>query len=136
MLFETDFSFWELLLSMLSFTLFIVWLLLLFRVFADIFRSRDLGGVAKALWTVFVIITPFIGVLAYLLVRGGKMASNDARIAAENDAAVRDYIRGAAGGSGVASELERLAALRAQGTIDDNEFAALKAKVIETGSVS
>ena len=60
-------------LTMLYFFLFIIWIWLLFMVFVDIFRSHDLGGWAKALWVIFIIVLPFLGVFVYLIARGGKM---------------------------------------------------------------
>lgn len=110
--------------------LFVIWIILLLRVFTDIFRSRDLSGAVKVIWTLFVIITPYLGVFVYLIARGGKMAENELRVAQAQEDAVRSYIRDAAGGGGVASELERLASLRDQGVIDADEFARLKAKLL------
>ena len=60
-------------LTMLEFFLFIIWIWLLIMVFSDIFRSHDLGGWAKALWSIFIIVIPFFGVFVYLIARGGKM---------------------------------------------------------------
>jgi hypothetical protein len=117
--------------SMLWFFLFFVWIMLLFRVFGDIFRSTDLSGFAKVLWLLFVIITPYLGVFVYLIARGKKMAENDMEMMKAQDAAMQDYIRSAAGGApSAAAELERLAALKEQGVIDDAEFAAAKAKIL------
>lgn len=134
MLFQSDLSFAQLVWSMMSITLMIVWLFLVFGVFRDILRSRDMSGVVKVLWVVFVVLLPYLGVLAYILVRGGAMARNGAQTASEQDEAMRGYIRDAAGGTGIASEVERLVALREQGAIDDREFVALKAKVVGAGS--
>jgi hypothetical protein len=112
-------------------TLFVLWIMLVIRVFADIFRSKDLGGVAKVLWLLFVIVLPFLGVFAYLIARGHKMAEHDVADAQAQESALRDYIRDAAGTpANPAAELERLAALRADGTIDDAEFDRLKARVL------
>lgn len=117
--------------SMVWFFLFFVWIMLLFRVFGDIFRSTDLSGFAKVLWLVFVIAAPYLGVFVYLIVRGKKMAENDMEMMKAQDAAMQDYIRSAAGGAtSAAAELERLAALKEQGVIDDAEFAAAKAKIL------
>lgn len=121
--------------SLIWITLFFLWIMLVIRVFSDIFRSKDLGGFSKVLWLLFVVITPYIGVFVYLIARGGKMAERELNVALDNEAAVRAYIRNAAGGdggsaSGIASELERLETLRTNGTIDDAEFARLKAKVL------
>jgi hypothetical protein len=127
---ETNFPLLNVFLTMLWFFLFIVWLMLLFRVFADIFRS-DMGGVAKALWVVLVIVFPYAGVLAYLIARGPKMAQREMAAAEVQDEAVRDYIRSAAGvGQSPVDELARLAELKERGLLDDAEYAAMKAKIL------
>jgi Short C-terminal domain/Phospholipase_D-nuclease N-terminal len=117
----------EVFLSMLWFTLFFLWIWLLVVVFGDIFRSHDLGGFAKFLWVLFVLVMPYLGVFVYLIARGHKMSEH----AAEAAAAQRAYIRDAAGTStSSADELSRLADLRSQGVIDEAEFQRLKAKVL------
>ena len=114
------------------FFLFFVWIMLLLHVFADIFRSDDLGGVAKFIWVLFVIVTPYLGVFVYLILRGGKMSARQMAAASEQQAAMRDYIAGAAGTVvSPSQELARLADLRDKGVIDDSEFAALKAKALQ-----
>lgn len=120
-------AFW----SMLWFFLFVMWVLLVIRVYADIFRSPDLSGGKKAMWVLFAILFPFLGVLAYLIVRGDKMAGHEIKAAQAQEESVKQYIQQAAGTSpSVADELERLAALRDRGIIDDAEFAGLKAKLL------
>jgi len=117
--------------TMLEFFLWVLWFFLLFRVILDIFRSHDLGGWGRALWLIFVIVLPFLGVFVYLIVRGSSMGQRDARQAQEMDAATRSYIQSAAGTStSTAEELTKLAGLRDQGVITDAEFAAQKAKVL------
>lgn len=110
--------------------LWVAWILLLFRVVVDIFRSADMGGAGKAFWALFVIIIPWLGVLLYLIARGGSMAERDAQLAAAHDEAVQAYIQRAAGSGSAADELTKLAALRAQGVITDDEFAQQKAKLL------
>ena len=111
--------------------LWVLWFFLLFRIITDIFRSDDLGGWGKALWLIFVIILPFLGVFVYLIARGSSMGERDARQAQAADAAARSYIQSAAGTStSTAEELTKLAALRDQGVITDAEFAAQKARVL------
>jgi ABC-type multidrug transport system fused ATPase/permease subunit len=119
-------------LTMLYFFLFIIWIWLLITVFIDIFRSRDMGGGAKALWVIFVIILPFLGVFVYLLARGGKMHERAAAEAAQQQQAFDSYVRQAAGAEGAdtASQLSKLADLKSQGVITDAEFEAQKAKVL------
>ena len=63
--------------TMMWLFLWIAWIVLLFRVIGDIFRSRDMGGGAKALWAIFVIVVPFLGVFVYLIARGHKMSERD-----------------------------------------------------------
>jgi hypothetical protein len=119
-------------LTMLYFFLFIIWIWLLITVFIDIFRSRDLGGWAKALWVIFVIVAPFLGVFVYLIARGGKMHERAAAEAAQQQKAFDSYVRQTAGTDGTdsASQLSKLADLKAQGVITDAEFEAQKAKVL------
>ena len=119
-------------LTMLYFFLFIIWIWLLIMVFIDIFRSHDLGGLAKALWVIFIIILPFLGVFVYLIARGGKMHERAAKDAAQQQKAFDDYVKQTAGASGdtSADQLSKLADLKSQGVITDAEFDAQKAKIL------
>jgi len=125
--FGTGQAFW----SMLWFFCFLIWIWLLIVVFGDIFRSHDIGGFAKTMWVIFVIVLPYLGVLVYLIARGNKMSEHAMEAAKAQDQAMQAYIRQAAGtGGSAADELQRLTNLKAQGTIDDAEYQKLKAKVI------
>ena len=127
--FGTGQVFW----SMLWFFLFFIWIWVLFIVFADIFRSDDMNGWAKAIWVIFVVIVPWLGVLVYLIARGHKMQEHQVKAAQAADAATRQYIQSVAGsgsGAGAADEIARLAALKDQGVISDAEFQAGKAKAL------
>ena len=115
--------------SMLWFFLFFIWIWLLIIVFSDIFRSHDLSGWAKALWVIFIILVPYLGVFVYLIARGHKMSQHAAEAAAAQDAAARQYIQQVASNS-PAEELEKLARLREQGVIDDAEYQSLKTKAL------
>jgi Short C-terminal domain/Phospholipase_D-nuclease N-terminal len=115
--------------TMFEFFIWILWFFLLFRVIIDIFRSHDLSGWGKAGWAVFVIILPFLGVFVYLIARGGSMHERDISAAKQNDEAMRSYIQQAAS-SGPSEELTKLAALRDQGVLTEDEFAAQKAKLL------
>ena len=115
--------------TMLWFFLFFIWIWLLIVVFADIFRSHDMGGLAKALWVIFVIIAPFLGVFVYLIARGGKMSEHAAEQAQARDQQMRSYIQDAASG-GPADELAKLNDLKNQGVLTDAEFDAAKAKLL------
>ena len=117
--------------TMMWFFLWVLWFFLLFRVIMDIFRSRDLGGWGKAGWLVFAIVLPFLGVLVYLIVRGGKMADRDAAQAQAQDEALRAYVRDAAHDNGsTADELAKLADLHDHGVISDADYERSKEKVL------
>ena len=117
-------------LSMLWFFLFFIWIWLLITVFADIFRSDDLGGWGKALWTIFVIFLPYLGVFVYLIARGHKMHEHAVEQAQAADAAARAYIQDTVGGTSSADQLTKLADLKAQGVLSDDEYQKMKAQVI------
>jgi ABC-type multidrug transport system fused ATPase/permease subunit len=116
--------------TMLEFFLFFIWIYLLIIVFADIFRSHDMGGLAKALWVIFVVILPFLGVFVYLIARGGKMHERAAAAAEQQQKAFNSYVQEAAGTSGTADELTKLADLKAKGVLTDAEFEDQKAKLL------
>ena len=116
--------------TMLWFFAFFIWIWLLIVVFADIFRSHYMGGFAKALWVIFIIILPILGVLIYLIARGGSMHERAARQAEQQEQAFRSYVQDAAAGSSSADQLAKLADLKASGAITDQEFEAGKAKIL------
>jgi hypothetical protein len=116
--------------SFLWFFLFFIWIWLLIMVFADIFRSHDLGGVAKAIWVIFVILIPYLGVFVYLIARGHKMGEHAAQDAARQEAATKQYIQSVTAASSPADEIAKLADLKAAGTISDAEYEQLKAKAL------
>ena len=124
--FGTGQVFW----SMLYFFLFFIWVWLLITVFSDIFRSQDLSGWGKALWSIFVIFMPYLGVFVYLIARGKKMGEHAVEAAQAQDQAFRSYVQEAAGsGTSTADELAKLASLHDKGVLDDAEYARMKAKV-------
>jgi hypothetical protein len=112
------------------FFLFVAWIWVLIAVIADIFRSHDMGGFAKALWVIFVILIPWLGVLVYLIARGDHMTQRHVDDAYAMDQAQRAYIQDAAGGTSTADELSKLASLRDSGEITADEYASLKAKAM------
>ena len=133
MLGTTDYPILDIFLTMLYFFLFFIWIYLLIIVFVDIFRSHDMGGGIKALWCIFIIILPFLGVFIYLIARGGKMQERAATEAAQQQKAFDAYIKqtaGSSGGDDTATQLSKLADLKSQGVITDAEFEAQKAKVL------
>jgi hypothetical protein len=122
-------AFW----TILWFFLWVAWLIILFKVIFDIFRSHDMGGVAKAAWALFVIIIPWLGVLVYLIARGRSMSERDQAAAAKQQEAFRAYVQqtaGTASSASVGDELTKLAGLKANGVITDAEFEQQKAKLL------
>ena len=128
----TNYPILDIFLTTLYFFIFIIWLWLLFMVFIDIFRSHDLGGWAKGLWVIGIIIMPYLGVLIYLIFRGGKMHERAAQQAALQQKAFDQYVKQAAGtpGETSADQLHKLADLKSQGVLSDAEFEAQKAKIL------
>jgi ABC-type multidrug transport system fused ATPase/permease subunit len=116
--------------TMIEFFLFVIWIWILIMVFIDIFRSRDLSGGAKALWFLFVLFIPLIGVLVYLIARGGSMHERAAQQAQQQDQQFRAYVQEAAGSQTPADQLAKLADLRDRGVISAEEFERQKAKVL------
>jgi len=118
--------------SMFVFFLWIIWIWILIWIFIDIFRSHDLSGWAKALWVLFVLFIPLIGVLVYLIARGGKMHEHAAQDARQQDQEFRQYVQQAAASSpaSTADQLSKLAGLRDRGVISAEEFEREKAKVL------
>jgi hypothetical protein len=126
-----EFGTGQVLWSMIWFFLFFIWIWLLIVVFSDIFRSHDLSGWGKALWTIFVILLPYLGVFVYLIARGHKMQERAISDAQQQDAQFRQYVQDAAGTSAnPADEIARLADLRDRGVISDAEFEQAKAKAL------
>jgi hypothetical protein len=118
--------------TMFEFFLWIIWIWILITVFIDIFRSHDLSGWAKALWFLFVLFIPLIGVLVYLIARGGEMHERAARQAQQQDAEARRYIQQAAAEAPTSSadQLTKLADLRDRQVISAEEFEREKAKIL------
>ncbi len=116
--------------AMLWFFMFIIWIWLLITIFVDIFRSHDMGGFAKAMWVLFVIVLPFLGVLVYVIARGHGMQERQLKEAAEAQKMQQDYIKEVAGSDSTADQLTKLAALHDSGKLTDDEFASQKAKLL------
>jgi Phospholipase_D-nuclease N-terminal/Short C-terminal domain len=130
MVLAADYPFLDVLWTLLIFFLWIAWFLLLFHIIGDVFRRRDIGGGKKAAWLIFIILVPFIGTFAYLIVNGDDMARRNAE---ELEASQRDtdaYIRSVAGSDGAAAEIERAKGLLDSGAITQAEYDAIKAKAL------
>ena len=131
MLIADSYSFWDVMWSMLVFFIWIAWFMLLFRIVADIFRRRDIGGGAKTMWLIFVIVLPFLGVFVYLISQNDGMTQRQLEQVQTQRAQMDDYVRSVApSGGGAAAEIERAKALLDTGAITQSEFDALKAKAL------
>jgi ABC-type transport system involved in multi-copper enzyme maturation permease subunit len=119
--------------TMLEFFLWVLWFFLLFRIISDIFRNHDSSGWTKALWLIFVIILPFLGVLIYVIVNGSSMSKRDIAQAQQREEAAQAYVRqavGTTGGGSHADDLAKLADLKEKGAITEAEFQQAKAKIL------
>jgi predicted PurR-regulated permease PerM len=132
MLLAADYPFLDVFWSILVFFVWVAWFMLLFRVFADIFRRRDIGGGAKVLWLIVTLVLPFLGVFIYLISQGNSMGERDMAQAQAQQQQFDDYVqsRAAAGGGGTAAEIEKAKQLLDSGALTQAEFDALKAKAL------
>jgi ABC-type multidrug transport system fused ATPase/permease subunit len=121
------------LLALFEFFLFFAWFMCLFWIFGDLFRSRDLGGLAKTLWVLFIIIVPFLGTLVYLIARGHSMTERSLEQQKELQAAQAEYIKSVAGPASGPSSAEQIASAKQlldSGAISQQEFDTLKTKAL------
>lgn len=118
-------TFWTFLFDLFVIFMFVLWIWLLISVFSDLFRRHDVSGGAKVIWVIFLIILPYLGVLAYVLTQGGGMAEREQARAQK----ARDEIRSAVGFS-VADEIRKLDELKASGSLTDAEYAKLRARLV------
>ena len=132
MLLAADYPFLDVIWTMFIFFLWILWFWLLFTVFADIFRRRDISGMGKTGWILFCILLPFLGVFIYLISQGQHMAERNMSQVQAQQAAMDDYVRETAGSGGAASEIERAKNLLDSGAITQEEFNAIKQKALAT----
>jgi Phospholipase_D-nuclease N-terminal/Short C-terminal domain len=129
MVIAADYPLLNIIWTMLVFFGFVIWLVLLFRVIGDIFRS-EMGGGGKAAWIVFVIILPFLGVLIYLIAHGNDMGARDVAESKAAKASFDDYVRSVASGDGAVGEIAKAKDLLDSGAITPAEFDAIKAKAV------
>ena len=120
------------LLALFEFFLFFAWIMCLFWIFGDIFRSKDMGGVAKTLWVLFVIFIPWLGILVYLIARGKGMHERQLEQMKDVQQAQNEYIKSVAGSSSTnaADQIASAKGLLDSGTITQAEFDKLKAKAL------
>ena len=122
------------LLALFEIFLFFAWFMCLFWIFGDIFRSKDLGGVARTIWVLFVIFVPWLGILVYLIARGRGMQERQLDQAIQMQRAQAEYIKTVAGNSstGAADQIASAKGLLDSGAITQAEFDQLKAKALAT----
>ena len=125
---EADLPFLEVLWSMMLFFAWLAWIWIAISCFADIFRRHDIGGGHKALWVVFIILIPFLGVLVYLIAQHDGLRDRSVQQAQAQQAAFDSYVKDAAGGS--ATEIAKAKELLDSGTITQQEFDAIKTKAL------
>ena len=130
MLLAADYPFLDVIWTMIIFFVWILWFMLLFRVFGDIFRRHDLSGLGKTGWILFTILLPFLGVFLYLISQGRAMAERDMSQVQAQHAAMDDYVRETAGTGGPAAEIDRAKKLLDSGAITQDEFNAIKQKAL------
>jgi hypothetical protein len=128
-MFAGDFGVGELLWAFFWFFLFFMWIALVINVFGDIIRDKELKGIGKAFWTLFIIILPYLGVFIYLIARGNGMAARSVKAVQAQDDAFRDYVQSAAGGN--AQQLATLADLLDRGKITQAEYDDMKKKIVQ-----
>jgi Short C-terminal domain/Phospholipase_D-nuclease N-terminal len=126
----TDYPLLNLFWTVLYIFFFVIWIWVLISVLIDVFRSHDLSGWAKALWLVFIVFLPLLGVLVYVIARGDKMQEHAVHDARAQDAALKQYVQQAAGTTSTADELTKLADLRDRGVLTEEQFEAQKAKLL------
>jgi Short C-terminal domain/Phospholipase_D-nuclease N-terminal len=125
-----DYPFLDVLWTMLIFFLWVMWIWLLFTVFADIFRRHDISGWAKAAWIVFAIVLPFLGVFIYLITQNVGMTERQLQRARSEREQFDTYVRETAGGGGAAAEIDKAKQLLDSGAITQTEFEAIKQKAL------
>ena len=128
-----DYPFLDIFWTMFIFFLFVIWIWILITVFADIFRRRDIGGGMKALWIIFVIVLPYLGVLVYLIANHDGMAERNIAHMQKQQQQQDAYIQSVAGSGGAAAEIEKAKGLLDSGAITQAEFDAIKQKALASG---
>jgi phospholipase D-like protein/putative oligomerization/nucleic acid binding protein len=129
-MFAADYPFLDIFWTMLIFFCWVIWIWMVIGVFADIFSRRDISGWAKAAWSVFVIVLPFLGVLIYLIANSDEMAQRKAGQAQAAQAEFDDYVKTVAAPGGPATEVEAAKRLLDSGAVTQAEFDAMKAKAL------
>jgi hypothetical protein len=129
-----DINLGDIIWSMFLFFFFVIFLWMIFAIITDIFRSKDLGGVTKAIWCIALIVVPWLTIFIYLIVRGNSMGERALAVHADQQAAFDQYVQDAAGAAGPSGEIANAKALLDAGTISQEEFDSLKAAALAKAS--
>jgi general stress protein CsbA len=130
MVIAADYPFLDVVLTMVIFFTWVVWIWMMILVLSDVFRRRDISGWSKAAWIVFLIILPFIGVLAYLIAQHDAMTERRSGDLRDAEAQMNGYLRSVAADQGPAAEIEKAAQLLERGAISQTEFETIRAKAL------
>ena len=130
MLIAADYPFLDVFWTIVVVFVWVAWLMILFRIFGDVFRRHDISGWGKAAWLIFVVVLPFLGVLIYLIANGAEMGKRDAESARAARAEFDDYVKSTAGSGGPAAEIDKAKQLLDSGAITQAEFDTIKAKAL------
>jgi Phospholipase_D-nuclease N-terminal len=126
MLFQGGFSFGNFVADVFAVFVFVLWFWLLVTILSDLFRRDDVSGFGKILWVILLVVLPYIGIFAYLLIQGRGMAERNE----SQTRRAREELRQVVGFS-VADEIEKLERLKKTGAISDQEYARLRARVMQ-----
>ena len=126
MLFSGGFTFSNFLADVLSVFLFVLWFWLLITVFGDLFRRRDVSGIAKTVWVIVLILAPYLGIFIYLITQGRGMAERQTQRAEQSREELRHFV-----GFSVADELEKLERLKDSNKISNEEYSRLRARAVQ-----
>lgn len=129
-IFAADYPFLDVLWTMLVFFLWVAWFWLLISVAVDVFRRRDIGGGKKAVWLLFMLFVPFLGVLVYLIANNDGMTERNLERARSDRAQFDDYVRSVSSEGSAAAEIDKAKQLLDSGAINQSEFDAIKAKAL------
>ncbi len=124
------YTFWDAMWSMVAFFLWVLWFWLLFTVFGDLFRRHDIGGGSKTLWTIFVIVAPFLGTFIYLIAEGKSMGERQVERVRAAQTQMDDHVRAVASSGSVATEIAKAKELLDNGTLTQAEFDQIKANAL------
>jgi hypothetical protein len=127
-----DFGLWDVIVSMFWFTLLMTWVWMIVAILGDIFRDRELNGAAKAGWTAFIVLLPWLGALSYIFARGNSMNERNMQARRDQEAQLRSFVQESVGtpGPSVSDELRELAGLRDSGVLSVAEYEQAKVKVL------